>query len=109
MGIDDVPAAPPRDTGPIIRNRKRRPLHPEEIQKRLRDRANANVVLRTPTAFGWLVILYPDAGGRIVRETGEGATYEDAHDLLEKEQRWTGPCDAWIVAKQHPGQRTVLP
>lgn len=108
IGIDDLPPRPPPDRGPIIRNRKRRPLHPEEIHRRLRERAEGKIASRGPTPFGWLVILYPETG-RVVRETRENATYEEAVALYERERSWIGPCDGWIVAKQRPDQRTVRP
>lgn len=108
IGIDDLPPRPAPDRGRIIRNRKRRPLHPEEIQRCLRERANAIVEARGPTPYGWLIILYTDSG-RIIRHTSADATYADARTLLESERSWAGDCGAWIVAKRVPHQRTVLP
>jgi len=108
LHIDDVPQGAPRDPGPVIRNRRRRPLHPEEIQRRLRERSAILTARQGPTPYGWLVILYSE-GGRIVRHTSPDATYADARTLLETERSWAGDGDAWIVAKRTPHQSAVLP
>ena len=108
QGIDDFPPRPPSLPGRIVRNRKRFPLHPEEIQKRLRERADAIIAKRGPTPYGWLIILYANSG-RVTRHTAPDATYADAQALFELEKKWTGECDGWIVAKCVPHQRTVLP
>jgi hypothetical protein len=107
LGIDDVAPKAYVD-GPVIRNRRRKPLHPEQIQKLLREKTARKVAKRGPTPYGWLVFLFSSAG-KIVRETRENATYEEAQELLAREKSWAGDCDAWIVAKQTPHQRTIRP
>jgi len=118
------------EKGPVLRSRRRRPLHPEAVHDRLRERSAGQTATVGPTPYGWLVILYPEEGmkgcggeggrgsggegvqrfrKRIVRETSEDATYADACALLEQEMLLVGRCDAWIVAKRVPHQRTVRP
>lgn len=110
MGMDDASqearAKPPEFR--FRRSRRGGPLHPERLAELAREKAAQKVATRGPTPYGWTVILYSDAG-RVVRHTAVNATYEDAKELLRVEQSWTGPCDAWIVAKRVPRQSTVLP
>ena len=111
--IDDCGRPPPKPDESVLRHRRRSPLHPEEIQKRLRTGAAKKTVGVGPTPYGWLVILYLEEIGpngfpkRVVRSTAEDATYADACTLLEQEMLLTGSCDAWIVAKRVPNQKTV--
>lgn len=108
LGLDDLPLRPRAPTRFRLRARRRDPLHPEEIERRLSEQAALDVADRGPTPWGWLVIVFAPSG-RITRATKENATYADAQELLRKELTWTGPCDAWIVAKQTPQQKGILP
>lgn len=107
---DGPPRREPDPNAPILRqNRRGGPLHPEEIARRLRERAARATAGVGPTPYGWLVLLYPEGEKRIVRKTDVNATYEDACALRDRELAWAGPCDAWIVAKRVPDQKTLRP
>ena len=107
MDEEDGPKRKPRWN--LLRQRRRPPIHPDKVYKMLCQRALQDVAQRGPTPYGWLVILFPEDRRSVVRTTHENATYQEAKQLLEKEMRWTGKCDAWIIAKQVAGQKTVRP
>lgn len=104
--LEDIPRAPPPF---VLRRHRRRPLHPEQVAARLREKAASTSPEVRRAVHGWVAILYPENHPRIVREVPPGSTLEEARAALAKELEWTGPCDAWLVMKQHPKQRTVRP
>lgn len=110
----DLPTQP--RSSKVLRRRRRRPLHPEQIATQLRDAAAARTSRLGPTPHGWLVIVYLDdvigPNGyprRIVRETVPDATLADARAILAAELREHGRRSAWIVAKSQHDQKTVRP
>ena len=113
----DLPPQPRRAPTKVLRSRRRRPLHPEQIAGLLRDQAaRASVGALAAAPHGWLVIVYLDdqigPNGfpkRVVRELLPGTTLEDARHVLDTETRILGRRDAWIVAKSRADQKTVKP
>lgn len=62
--VTDTPTVPKRvvvdlTQAKIIRNRKKNPLHPEEIERQLRERAS-QLLSAKPTPKEWLLILWID-------------------------------------------------
>lgn len=89
-------------TRSVIRNRRKRPLHPDTITDMLRAKA----ALRTAKAldFGWLLILWDiDDGRRHARHLPPGTTYAGA--VFERDEEMaTGDYEkAWLIKKT--GQR----
>ncbi len=120
LSSTDAEDLPPRSRARprILRQRRRRPLHPEAIEGQLRERASQDRCGSSldPAPFGWLVLVYLDdqigpngLPKRIVRVTEPGVSLEGARAILDAELRTHGPRNAWIVARKHPAQRTVRP
>lgn len=100
--IDEAirPSPPP---GRILRHRKRRPLHPDEIRRRLRVRAEATSGANLPpTPYGWIVALRRRDYSWRYLHTEPGATRQDAIDLLEVERKRDHYVEGWIRAKTEP-------
>jgi hypothetical protein len=111
----DLPAQA-RKPGKVLRSRRQRPLHPEQIADMLRAKAAGTSAEIGFAPHGLLVIVtLDDQWGpngfpkRIVRELLPGATLDDARRTLDAELRLHGPRNAWIVAKSRPDQKTVRP
>lgn len=65
--------------GPVLRRNRKRPLHPEEIHARLRDKS----VQEMPQTgwhwpFGWLLVLWCPDGTKRYRDLSSKHTYADA-------------------------------
>jgi hypothetical protein len=101
LSEDDVRSDKATD-GPILRRNRRKALHPDAVHDLLRERAARDVCERGPTHFGWAIILWTDAGRRVVVETSEIATYAEACAIRDREMARGDISSAWIKQKAHP-------
>jgi hypothetical protein len=82
--------------GPVIRNRKKHPLHPEEIKRRLREKAAADLV---PHGYGrgtsWLLKLWRlDTDERQIRSLR--GDYKVVCELRDKAMATGNYAKAWL-------------
>lgn len=82
----DSPSLRPPHVGPVLRRRRKKPLHPEEIHARLRDKS----IQEMPKTgwhwpFGWLLILWCADGTKRYRDLSSKYTYADAVEARDEE------------------------
>jgi len=71
--------------GPVLRRNRKRPLHPEEVHARLRERSVAEMPkVGWHWPFGWLLVLWNPDGTKRFLDISRNATYEDA--VRERDQ-----------------------
>jgi hypothetical protein len=95
--------APPLAKAPpfALKSRRRRPLHPEQIDARLAARSAGTGSL--PFApFGWLLRLYRFDGSREYRNIPPGASYEAACAIRTTELRTGRYEKIWLEQKREP-------
>lgn len=92
--------ARPKVVGPVLRRRRKRPLHPETIHDLLR----AKVVSETPPAgwswpHGWLLILWETSGRKLYRDLSPKLSYEQACEERDEEMSSGDYDKAWLIKK----------
>ena len=81
---DLVPRA--KHLGPVLRRNRKKPLHPEEIERRLREKSVAEMPKTGwHWPFGWLLIVFLDNDQRRYRDIPASCTYEDAIRIRDLE------------------------
>lgn len=94
---------------PVIKNRKRKPLHPEEIARRLTEKAKAASesypVEGWQWRYGWLLILWDYDGNKHIEHLKPEVSYADALEIGEEREASGDYEKAWLIRKTGERER----
>lgn len=84
-----------------LNKKRKKPLHPEEIQKRLIEKNNKSKSIGNSWKFpyGWKITLLDKDYVKHFRNTHSKATYLDAVRIRDEELKTGDYIQAWIVEK----------
>lgn len=98
----EAPFKRPSPRGPVLRKHRKKPLHPEEIARRLAASAKlseAHPVEGWQWRYGWLLLLWDDREERHTRNLSPHVSYDEACQIRDKELETGGYERAWLIRK----------